>query len=61
MESNLGKKIIGKPRTPPEVPGNIIIPQSWTDGRTMKNIEILKEQYDGMKPIAHISTTPEHG
>ena len=57
MESGLGKKTIGQPWTPPEVPGSIIIPQSWTDGRTIQRIKIPRKQLGGMKPTACIWTT----
>ena len=60
MESNFGKKIVGKPRTPSEVQRSTIMPRSWIDGRTMKHTEIPKKQKNGTKPhckyLAYLNT-----
>ena len=56
MESNDGKKIIGKQRTPREVPRSMVIPQFWTDDTAMRYTKIPKWQEDGMNLIAKFST-----
>ena len=56
MESNNGKKIIGKQRVPREVPRSMVIPQFWTDDTAMRYTNIPKWQEDAMNLIAKFST-----
>ena len=56
MESNDGEKIIGKQRTPREVPRSIVNPQLWTDDTAMRYTKIPTWQEDGMNLIAKFST-----